>query len=230
VRALVLFDIDGTLMRGAGSHHKEALMEGIRRVTGRETTFDGVDTAGKLDRDLIRTLMAAGGCAQEEIDASLEQIVRECQDAYCTNCSTDLSPFVLRGARETLASLHAAGAAMGLVTGNLSEIGWRKMELTGLREFFSFGAFSEDGATRAQVAAVAAQRARQAHGLEEEGPVSLIGDHRNDVEAAKANGFRAVAVASGVMSAAELRAFQPDIVVETLADLDIRELLGFARI
>ena len=199
-------------------------MEGIRRVTKRETSFEGVDTAGKLDRDLICTLMAAGGCAQEEINASLEQIVRECQEAYRLNCSIDLSRFVLRGARETLASLIGAGAALGLVTGNLSEIGWRKMELPGLREFFSFGAFSEDGVTRAQVAAVAAQRARLAHGLEEDSPVSLIGDHRNDVEAAKANGFRAVAVASGVMSAAELRAFQPDIVVETLADLDIREL------
>ena len=42
---LVLFDIDGTLMRGAGTHHKEALLEGVRRVTGHEASFDGIDTA-----------------------------------------------------------------------------------------------------------------------------------------------------------------------------------------
>jgi len=61
---LVLFDIDGTLLRGAGTHHKEALLEGIRRVTGLETSFEGLDTAGKLDMDLIAALLqAAGGSA-----------------------------------------------------------------------------------------------------------------------------------------------------------------------
>ncbi len=224
-KAVVVFDIDGTLMRGAGSHHKEALIEGIRRVTGHNTSFEGVDTAGKLDRDLIAGLLDAAGCPRIDAETALEEIVLQCQNAYCTNCSEDLSRFVLQGAREALAGLDEAGAAVGLVTGNLSRIGWRKMDLSGLRGFFSFGAFSEDGATRGQVARIAEQRARQLHGIASECPVSLIGDHRNDIEAARANGFRAVAVASGVMSAAELSAFQPDILVDTLANLDIRELL-----
>ncbi len=33
-RSLVLFDIDGTLVRRAGAHHREALVQGVRRVTG----------------------------------------------------------------------------------------------------------------------------------------------------------------------------------------------------
>ena len=44
----MLFDIDGTLMRGAGAHHKEALLEGVLRVTGKVASFDGIDTAGQL--------------------------------------------------------------------------------------------------------------------------------------------------------------------------------------
>ena len=51
--------------------------------------------------------------------------------------------------------------------------------------------------------------------------ISLIGDHRNDVEAAKANGIRSIAVASGPMPAAELRSFEPDIFIESLTELDI---------
>lgn len=223
-KAVVLFDIDGTLMRGAGVHHKEALMEGIHRVTGRNTSFENIDTAGKLDRDLIESLLLALNCPKSDIASAIEEIISECQKAYCANCSLDLGGFVLKGARETLTTLQDAGAVLGLVTGNLSAIGWRKMELSGLRRFFSFGAFSEDGETRAQVARIAEQRARQVHGVPSRCPVSLIGDHRNDVEAAKANGFRAVAVASGVMSVAELSEFQPDILIETLADLDISEL------
>ena len=38
--ALVLFDIDGTLIRKAGPHHREALVAAVHRVTGIETTLD----------------------------------------------------------------------------------------------------------------------------------------------------------------------------------------------
>ena len=215
---LVLFDIDGTLMRGAGTHHKEALLEGIRRVTGLETSFEGVDTAGKLDMDLIAALLQpARGSADAHL---LRQIAHASQLAYVANCSLDLRPFVCRGAPELLEQLARRGTALGLVTGNLSAIGWRKMELAGLKDFFHCGAFSEDGATRAQIAQLATTRARELRHAAADCRVVLIGDHRNDVEAAKANGIRSVAVASGPMPAAELRSFEPDIFVESLAELN----------
>ena len=56
-RALVLFDIDGTLLRRAGSHHKDALLTAVREVTGHDTSFDRIPTGGMLDRDLIRALL-----------------------------------------------------------------------------------------------------------------------------------------------------------------------------
>jgi phosphoglycolate phosphatase len=214
-----LFDIDGTLMRGAGAHHKEALIEGIKRVTGVTTSFEGVDTAGKLDMDLIAALLVSAGVRAEAV--LLREIAQECQRAYRANCSHDLRPYLCRGALEVLSALSQRGAALGLVTGNLSAIGWRKMELAGLREFFLCGAFSEDGATRAHLANLATIRAREQRDAAPSCRVSLIGDHRNDIEAAKKNGIRAVAVASGPMPAEELRASEPDILVDSLADLDI---------
>jgi phosphoglycolate phosphatase len=220
-KTLVLFDIDGTLLKGAGTHHRDALLEGVRRVTGHDTTFDGIDTAGTLDRNLIAQLLRHHG----PMDHHMEAIVAECQSAYTTNCTVDLSGFVLPGAREVLTDLKARGVVIGLVTGNLSRIGWRKMELAGLREFFSLGAFSEDGATRTQLVKRAVELARDACLAAPDCRVSHVGDHRNDIEAAKANGFQAVAVASGVMSCEDLRAFQPDILVESLAQLDVAQLL-----
>ena len=211
-----MFDIDGTLLRGAGPHHKEALIEGVRRVTGLTPSFDGIDTAGKLDLDLIAALLKS---ARATGDA--HEIARESQRAYLENCLQDLSPFVCRGVRDVLVGLAERGAAMALVTGNLSAIGWRKMELAGLREFFRCGAFSEDGATRAQLVHIAGTRAREQGHAAAGCRISLIGDHRNDVEAAKANGIRAVAVASGPMPADELRSLGPDVFVECLADLNI---------
>ena len=212
---LVLFDIDGTLMRGAGVHHKEALLEGVRRVTGREASFDAIDTAGKLDMDLIAALV------QSTNTELLREVARESLTVYLANCTHDLSPFVLHGARELITELSNRGAALALVTGNLSAIGWRKMELAGLKELFHSGAFSEDAPTRAAIAELATRRARQQNHATADCCVSLIGDHRNDIEAAKTNGFRSIAVASGPMPAAELRTFAPDVFLHSLADLDV---------
>jgi phosphoglycolate phosphatase-like HAD superfamily hydrolase len=47
----------------------------------------------------------------------------------------------------------------------------------------------------------------------------------NDIEAAKRNGFRAVAVATGLTSLEELRASRPDILVPNLNELDAAELI-----
>src|SRR5215475_8967425 len=55
--ALILFDIDGTLLRRAGPHHREALVEAVRKVTGLETTTDNVPVAGMLDRDILRAML-----------------------------------------------------------------------------------------------------------------------------------------------------------------------------
>ena len=223
--SLVLFDIDGTLMRGAGRHHKDALIEGIRAVTGRATNFDGIDTSGRLDVDLISVLLSAHGETPESVRALLHRIMAECQTAYTRNCVLDLSPFVCPGVQETLQALQAAGAVLGLVTGNLSAIGWRKVELAGLRSYFSFGAFAEDAGTRAGLAALAVQRAKAARLIADDSRVSLIGDHANDIAAARETGLQAVAVGTGVMPFEELQALEPDIAVRSLVELDISRLL-----
>lgn len=223
--SLVLFDIDGTLMRGAGGHHREALTEGIRRVTGRAATLDGIPTSGMLDRDLIAAMLRAAGEPESRIRNVLTRISAECQACYAASCAEDLRGFVCAGVHSVLEALRERGAVMALVSGNLSEIGWKKLELAGLREYFLFGMFSENGRTRTRLAQLAAWRARRHRLISRGARISLIGDHMNDVAAAKANGFQAVAVASGVTSFEELRASQPDILVSNLQELNIERLL-----
>jgi phosphoglycolate phosphatase-like HAD superfamily hydrolase len=194
-------------------------------VTGLSTTFEGIDTTGQLDRDLIVALLRAGGVNEQEIQPVLAEILTACRQCYGANCAPDLSGFVCKGAREALIEFRARGAVLALVTGNLSEIGWRKMELAGLRHFFSLGTFSEDGATRAELARMAAFRAREQDLVSSDCRVALIGDHANDIQAARANGFQSVAVASGVMTAAALARFAPDILLNDLSELDFRAIM-----
>ncbi len=225
--SLVLFDIDGTIMRGAGSLHKEALAEGIRRVTGITATLDGIPTAGMLDRDLIKLMLRASGQSKRLSVASMRQVVSACEEYYVDECRSDLTPYLCRGVSRTVAELKRRGAALGLVTGNLTAIGWKKIELTGLKPYFSLGAFAEDGTTRARLARLAASRARRLGLIDRHSRISLIGDHANDIAAAKANGFQSVGVATGVMSIDELARFEPDLLVPHLEELELGRLLEY---
>jgi phosphoglycolate phosphatase-like HAD superfamily hydrolase len=55
--------------------------------------------------------------------------------------------------------------------------------------------------------------------------VTLIGDHPNDIRAARANKVRVVAVATGVVGAEELAEHSPDILLPDLRGLKIEMLL-----
>lgn len=223
--SLVLFDIDGTLLRNAGSHHKRALVAGIEKVTGRMTTLDGIPTSGMLDRDLIAGMLRAVGASGREIRAAMQRVVLESRAAYLQDCAADLRDRLCPGVPAFLADLRSHGFVLGVVSGNLSEIGWKKLELAGIREYFSTAAFAEDGTTRARLARIAASRARREGLVRQRSKVSLIGDHVNDVEAAKANRFQSVGVATGLMPYEELKKANPDILVRSVTELNISRLL-----
>lgn len=223
--ALALFDIDGTLLRRAGRHHKLALIESVRLTTGRLASLDGIPTQGMLDCDLLRLLLAQTGASEPEIEAKLPQLIESAQASYLSNSPVDLRSSLCPGVVCLLEGLAKQGIATGLVTGNLSAIGWRKMELAGLRSHFTFGAFAEHGETRAALAALAVQEARCKAIASRSCRISLIGDHPNDIRAARTNGIRAIATATGLSSREELLAERPDILVGDLTELAPEELL-----
>jgi phosphoglycolate phosphatase-like HAD superfamily hydrolase len=213
MRSLVLFDIDGTLVRKAGAHHRLALIEGVRIVTGVETTTDGIPLHGMLDPDIVSLMLRAAGLPPRW----MAEIFEAAQDVYDATVPTDLSDKVCPGARDLLDVLRARDAVLALVTGNLTRIGWRKLERAGLSGYFQFGAFGEMAPTRSDLARLAIERARA------EGPVgsiSLIGDAPQDVIAALDNGILSIAVRTGVTPAGELEALGPHCVLDDLTCLD----------
>jgi phosphoglycolate phosphatase-like HAD superfamily hydrolase len=210
---LILFDIDGTLVRRAGAHHRLALIEAIRQVTGVETTTDGIPVHGMLDPDIIRLMLAAAG-----IDGDMERIIEAAQDIYDATVPDDLRDKTCPGVVELLERLRENAAVLALVTGNLTRIGWRKLQRAGLDRYFRFGAFGEMAATRGGLARLAIERARR------EGPIgriALVGDAPQDVRAAQENGIRSVAVRTGVTPAGELEACGPDCIYDDLTEFDL---------
>ncbi len=222
--ALVLFDIDGTLIRRAGPHHREALVNAVRRVAGVETTTDHIAVQGMLDREILRLMLLAVGAGPLEIRRMMPDLVREAQLDYVRNCP-DLRSKVCPGAREILSELKSHDIPAALVTGNLTRIGWKKMERAGLKRYFRFGAFAERARDRAGLARWAIRYARRNNWISAASRVSLIGDHENDVLAAKANNIMSVAVATGLSAPGDLLACEPDLLLSDLRSLELSMLL-----
>jgi len=224
-KALVLFDIDGTLLRRAGPHHRRALIEAVRRVTGFDTTTDGVPVAGMLDRDILASMLLVAGASAALIRRHMPEIVALAQRIYVRGCP-DLRRKVCPGARGLLYRLSRRRIPAGLVTGNLSRIGWHKMERAGLRHYLRFGAFAELAKDRAGLVRHALRHARGEGWIGRGSRVALIGDHPNDIRAARANGVRAIAVATGLIGLAELASHRPDVLVEDLRKLSLEMIFG----
>ena len=217
----MLFDIDGTLIRRAGPHHRQALEAAVKRVTGLDSSTEGIPTQGMLDRDILRIMLANVGCSAAMIRRLMPELVRVAQSIYVRGRGPKLHRKVCPGVRMLLWKLHRRGIPAGLVTGNLTDIAWKKMERAGLDHYFRFGAFAEFANDRAGLVKLAVREARKKRWIDRSSPVSLIGDHPNDIQAAKANGVRSIAVATGVVGADELAKHEPDLLVEDMRALTV---------
>ena len=212
-------------MRKAGPDHAEALEDAVRAVTGYDVTVHGIPVAGMLDGDILTAMMRAAGMKASEVRAAMPAVIEKAQMLYARRCP-DLSRRVCPGVRTLLPQLQRRGAVTGLVTGNLSRIGWKKVERAGLRPYFRFGAFAEMGRTRAELARLARKRAVAEGWVSRRAPTALIGDHPNDILAARANGLFSIAVATGVVPKRELSRHKPDILLDDLRSLDLRWIDG----
>ena len=220
-KALVLFDIDGTLTRRAGPHHRDALVEGIRRVTGLDTTTEGIPVQGMLDPVILAAMMRRAGAKASVIREAMPAIMRAAERYYLRVCP-ELHDKHCPGVEPVLDRLTRRHILLALVTGNLTRIGWRKLERAGLRDYFRFGAFGEMAKTRAGLAKLAIRRARREQLIGHAAPISLIGDATSDIVAARANGIRAISVRTGITPVEELVRERPDVLLRDLRELRLR--------
>jgi len=223
--ALILFDIDGTLLRRAGPHHRQALVDAVRRVTGLETTTDHIPVHGMLDPDILTRMLRDAGASPAAIRRAMPDIVRRAQQIYVRTVP-NLQRKTCPGVRALLRRLEHRGALLGLVTGNLTRIGWKKLYRAGLKPYFRFGAFGEVAKDRAGLARLAIRHARAQGWIARHTPIALVGDSPSDIIAAQRNGIRSIAVHTGISTRDDLLAYAPDVILEDLRGLTLSAILG----
>jgi phosphoglycolate phosphatase-like HAD superfamily hydrolase len=215
--SIVLFDIDGTLVR-TGPVPRRAFRASLREVFGTVGVIDGHEFGGKTDPQIAREVLAGTGISEtaieDGVDRLLRRYVRLLQDGLR---DPGARPVPLPGVPELLDAVGLeTRCAAGLLTGNVEEGARLKLEAAGLAEHFSFGAYGSDSAHRPDLPAVAVARAR-ALGIRVEGVV-VVGDTPRDVECGALSGARTVAVATGDYGEAELRSAGASVVLSDLTD------------
>src|SRR3954470_14771430 len=212
---ICIFDIDGTLLNSRDAVHYFAFLNAIRHVFKVEANTDGIHMHGNTDIGILRAVAQRAGISSAALEAELSGIItRMCAEVESN--SKDLRPEVCPAIRELITSLHDRGKILGVATGNFEAIGWAKLRAAGLRDYFTFGSFSDPHETRQ---AIFQHALTLAHKVIPEASVVLFGDTPADISAARATGISVIALATGIFPLAELERHSPDAAFSCCSDI-----------
>lgn len=230
---LVLFDIDGTLLRTDGAG-REAMTRTLAAHFGRGFGFDAVSFSGKTDPQIFREILTLAGHGEAEIDAELPALL----DAYTETMLGGLTArriTVLPGVPEAVAALAARNdVALGLVTGNVERVAFAKLDLVGLAAPFVqagrlLGGFGSDSGHRPDLPGIALDRAHAAYPHRFDGErVWIVGDTPHDLACGRGIGARAVGVATGHYTRDALDGHDAALLLDTLED--VSQLTGLFNV
>lgn len=235
---LILFDIDGTLLRGAPPVHRQALCAAALAIYGARLTPEGLgQTAGMTDCAIARRALRATGIGEAAIAAGWPAYTIAAAEVYERLAPERLDAYHTPHAAPTLDWLLERGATLGLVTGNIERIAWRKLAAARLAARFIqpalvgraeggalpwVGGFGDDAEDRAALPPLALARATALLGATPPARATwVIGDTPADIACGVAHGLRVVAVATGLAhSHADLLACAPDYALHDLSEIN----------
>lgn len=219
--ALLLFDIDGTLLL-SGRAGLRAMSRAFHSVFGLANAFDGTSFGGRTDSFLVSYALKAAG-----LPDTPEQHERF-RDTYVPLLAEEIQgpgtghKGLMPGVPELLEALDEHDHLhLALLTGNYRDAAAVKLSYFEVDHFFEWGAFSDDAADRNALVPIARTRAAT-YDIPDEalGRIIVIGDTPHDIECARVGGAHCIAVATGGCSAEELRRAGADVVVTDLSDTD----------
>ena len=219
----VLFDIDGTLIRTGGAGVKAFARAG-ETAFGIPNCTAHMKFAGRTDTGLVREIFFGHGIeltaenVRRFFDAYvfwLDQLLPQCGGGVCA------------GVLKLIQSLRTQQnpPLIGLLTGNIRLGAEIKLRHYNLWQEFETGAFADDHEDRNQIAVVARQRVSRR--LQRDLPgreIIVVGDTPHDIRCGRAIGAKVLAVATGGSTCAEMRAHQPDWLVEDLQEITAAEI------
>jgi phosphoglycolate phosphatase-like HAD superfamily hydrolase len=224
VAELVLWDIDGTLVRGGGVA-RDVFDEAVTAVLGRHPGDHRIRMGGKTDPQIALEILAYAALEEAEASQHLPAVLAELERGLAAAAGElRRGGIVLPGVPEVLRALDAHPSVRSTVlTGNTQANALVKLAAFDLTPWIDveIGAFGSDDADRTALVPVAMERARRVRGLDvRSADVWVVGDTPRDLACARAAGVRCALVATGHSPLEELRATDADAVFEDLGDVD----------
>ena len=220
---VVLFDIDGTLVRTGGAGVK-AFARAFQTEFGLNDGAEKLKFAGRTDVSLVREFFSHHGITPDQSHFDryfetylfwLKEMILDCRGGICP------------GVRELLKDLRALDTPpqIGLLTGNIRRGAEVKLRHYQLWDEFSFGGFADDHEERDCIAAAAKERGEAILKTKLRGEeVLVIGDTPLDIRCARAIGAKVLAVATGGSTIADLEPHKPDLLVQDLSAVKATQL------
>ena len=210
---VLLFDIDGTLIRAGGAGRK-ALNRAAYVLYGKKHACSELSLAGRTDLyNFGAAYQAATG--KKPTRAAVERLHREYLKhlPYYVKMAIRNGTYHVPAGLKTLLKRLARDRRLllGLGTGNMEKGARIKLEPSGFNAYFLFGGYGSDSFHRAVLLKKAVVRAEKLAKKPLKGnDVYVIGDTPYDVSAGKKAGFKTVAVGTGYADWKELVAAKPD--------------------
>lgn len=236
MKKLVLFDIDGTLIRSVSGHKTlRRLPFAIQAVFGKTVTipennwpYNGLTECAIL-WELIRPL----GISKTEFLRSLPKIAKE-ERVYLENLAeSDGTLFTpIEDARTLIGMLKDTDTiCLGILSGNLQQIGEWKLGHTGLASYFPFSAYGDKVFDRVHIVRGLLSRAENYFQTNFSGDnIICIGDTSYDIFTGKALGGHTIGVTTAYDSdEIPLKNAKPDIFVHSLMNQQVLDLFHLQK-
>jgi phosphoglycolate phosphatase-like HAD superfamily hydrolase len=218
---LLLFDIDGTLISTNGVAGK-IMLEVLQEEIHQSIEYDIKVFVGSTDRLILRQFIEKTSVPIKDIDIVIDKVLMKYLSELETKLFLPNKVKMHNGVLNLLERLiDDEFFKMGLLTGNIKAGAHLKLGAVNLGSYFPIGAFGDDAIDRNSLPPIAINRAEKYFGTTF--PVQnvwIIGDSPRDIICANSNGLRSMAVASGWNSIEELKEYNPDILLNDLADTD----------
>lgn len=216
---LLLFDIDGTLLRGKKAMYYRMFEELVQDLWGREISLEGYRFGGRTDREIVAHIATLAQISEEEFERAEEELIAHFPKRLAAFINTDtfeLLPNVVPLLE------HVSGREdmlVALLTGNLPECASLKLGLFDLEKYFQFGVYGIESKDRNDLGPIALERANALYPNQFTGRNTvIIGDAVNDIRCAKAIGAISLITLTGKIEKERLLAEEPTFMFDDLSD------------
>lgn len=219
---VLLFDIDGTLIRGGGCGRK-ALNRAAEVLYGKKNACSELSLAGRTDLYNFGAAyrFATGKRPTRAAVERLHQAYLEHLPYYVKSALRRKTYHIPAGLKALLKRLSQDDRVLlGLGTGNMERGARIKLEPSGFNSYFLFGGYGSDAFHRHTLLKKAVSRAKKlAKRPFTHDDVYVIGDTPFDVAAGKKAGYKTIAVGTGYADWKELVAAKPDHLAKDFTDI-----------